>query len=115
MCCKHNLLTIEIKGQKARLNINGRKQIYGVNYYESCVPVVMWFAIQFMITLAIFLVWAMHQIDFMKAYAQAPIVCDMYMEMSPRIETKHGDSKDYILKLLMNLYSQKQAGCIWNQ
>ena len=41
MCCKHNLLTNEIKGQKARLNINGRKQIYGVNYYESCVPVVM--------------------------------------------------------------------------
>ena len=56
-----------------------------------------------MITLAIFLVWAMHQIDFMQAYAQAPIVCDKYMEMSPRIETKHGDSKDYILKLLMNL------------
>ncbi|KAL7474470.1 hypothetical protein ACHAW6_000445 [Cyclotella cf. meneghiniana] len=35
----------------------------------------------------------------------------MYMELPPGIETKHGNSKDYVLKLLANLY----AGCIWNQ
>jgi hypothetical protein len=34
----------------------------------------------------------------------------MYMELPPGIETKHGNSKDYVLKLLANLYGQKQAG-----
>ncbi|KAL7476035.1 hypothetical protein ACHAW6_001924 [Cyclotella cf. meneghiniana] len=39
----------------------------------------------------------------------------MYMELTPGIKTKHGNSKDYVLKLLANLYGQKQAGYIWNQ
>jgi len=37
------------------------------------------------------------------------------MELPPGIETKHGHSKDYVLKLLANLYGQKQAGRVWNQ
>ncbi|KAL7480291.1 hypothetical protein ACHAW6_005987 [Cyclotella cf. meneghiniana] len=57
----------------------------------------------------------MQQIDFVQTYAQAPIKCDMYMELPPGIETKHGNSKDYVLKLLANLYGQKQAGRVWNQ
>ena len=57
----------------------------------------------------------MGQIDFIQAYAPAPIKCDMYMKLPPGIETKHGNSTDYILKLLANLYGQKQAGHVWNQ
>ncbi|KAL7478586.1 hypothetical protein ACHAW6_004345, partial [Cyclotella cf. meneghiniana] len=68
-----------------------------------------------MIVLAIFLGWAMRQIDFIQAYTQAPIECDMYIELPPGIKTKHGNSKDYVLKLLANLYGQKQADCVWNQ
>eukprot|EP00804_Cyclotella_cryptica_P016936 CCRYP_001886-RA/>CCRYP_001886-RA protein AED:0.34 eAED:0.34 QI:0/0/0/1/1/1/2/0/128 len=37
------------------------------------------------------------------------------MELPPGIETQHGNSKDYVLKLLRNLYGQKQAGRVWNQ
>ena len=37
------------------------------------------------------------------------------MKLPPGIETKHGNSKNYVLKLLANLYGQKQAGCVWNQ
>eukprot|EP00804_Cyclotella_cryptica_P009014 CCRYP_003117-RA/>CCRYP_003117-RA protein AED:0.26 eAED:0.33 QI:0/0/0/1/0/0/3/0/307 len=44
------------------------------------------------------------------AYAQAPIECDMYMELPPGIETQHGNSKDYVLKLLANLYGQSKQG-----
>jgi hypothetical protein len=68
-----------------------------------------------MIVLAIILAWAMRQIDFVQAYAQATIEWDMYMQLPSSIETKHGNSKDYVLKLLANQYGQKQAGCIWNQ
>jgi hypothetical protein len=48
------------------------------------------------------------------AYPQAPIEMDMYMELPTGIHTKHGNSKDQVLKLLANIYGQKQAGCIWN-
>ena len=57
----------------------------------------------------------MRHIDFIQTYTQAPIKHDMYMELPQCIKTKHGNSKDYVLKLLANLYGQKQAGCVWNQ
>ena len=52
----------------------------------------------------------MRQIDFVQVYTQAPIEHDMCMGLPQGIETKHGNSKDYVLKLLANLYGQKQAG-----
>ncbi len=33
MQCKHDFTTNKIKSHKARLNIHGGKQIYGMNYY----------------------------------------------------------------------------------
>ncbi len=47
-------------------------------------------------------------------YPQALIEMGMYMELLTGIHTKHGNSKDCILKLLANIYRQKQAGCMWN-
>ncbi len=48
------------------------------------------------------------------AFPQAPIETDMYMELPKGIETKHGNSKDHVLKLLQKIYGQKQAGWVWN-
>ena len=48
------------------------------------------------------------------AYPQAPIEMDMYMELPGRSHIKYGNSKELILKLLANLYGQKQAGQVWN-
>jgi hypothetical protein len=48
------------------------------------------------------------------AYPQAPIEMDMYMELPTGIHTKHGNSRDHVLKLLANIYGQKQASCVWN-
>jgi hypothetical protein len=53
-------------------------------------------------------------VDFVMAYPQAPITMDMYMELPTGIHTKHRNSKDHVLKLLANIYGQKQAGCMWN-
>jgi hypothetical protein len=36
------------------------------------------------------------------------------MELPQGIQTKHGNSKNQVLKLEKNIYGQKQAGCIWN-
>ncbi len=48
------------------------------------------------------------------AYPQAPIEMDIYMELTQGIQTKHGNSKDHVLKLEKNICSQNQAGCMWN-
>jgi hypothetical protein len=48
------------------------------------------------------------------AYPQAPIEMDIYMELPQGIQTKHGNSKEHVLKLEKNIYGQKQAGRVWN-
>jgi hypothetical protein len=40
---------------------------------------------------------------------------DIYMELPQGIETTEGNSKDHVLKLLKNIYGQKQAGRVWNE
>jgi hypothetical protein len=112
---KRNLITNEIKSHKARLNLHGGKQVYGVNYFETYAPVVTWFAIRLMIIVAIISRRSLRQIDFVMAYTQAPIETDLYMEIPHGIEMTEGNTKDYVLQLLANLYGQKQAGRVWNQ
>ncbi len=68
-----------------------------------------------MIVFALVFGWCLHQVDFVLAYTQAPIEMDMYMELPDGIEPKGGSKATYVLKLLSNLYGQKQAGRVWNQ
>ena len=46
---KRNLTTNEITKHKARLNLHGEKQVYGMNYYKTYAPVLTWFTIRLMI------------------------------------------------------------------
>ena len=59
--------------------------------------------------------WSLKQVDFIMAYPQAPVENDLYMELPHGIATKHGNSKEHVLKITSNLYGQKQAGRVWNQ
>ena len=111
---KCNLTTGEIVKHKACLNLHGGMQEYGVNYYDTHGPIVTWFAIGLMIVFGILFNRATQQIDFVMAYPQAPIKMDMYMELLQGIQTKHGNSKYHVLKLLKNIYGQKQARRVWN-
>jgi hypothetical protein len=85
-----------------------------MNYFESYAPVVTWFAIRLMIVFGIIFCWALRQVDFVMAYSQAPVEMDIYMELPQGIKTATGDSKDNVLKLLKDIYGQKQAGRVWN-
>ncbi len=111
---KRDLTTNEVKSHKARLNLHGGKQVYGMNYYKTYAPVATWFAIRLIITFGIIFHWALRQVDFVMAYPQAPIEEDIYMELPQGIKTATGNSKDHVLKLLKNIYGQKQAGRVWN-
>ena len=72
-------------------------------------------AIQFCLILAIINKWRLRQIDFIMAYLQAQIQCDMYMGSPHGITTWYDQAKDKVLKLLRSIYSQKQAGHVWNE
>jgi hypothetical protein len=114
MCRKRDLTTNEIKSHKACLNLHGGKQVYGMNYFETYAPVVTWFAIRLMIVFGIIFCWSLCQDDFVMAYPQAPVKTDIYMELPQGIQVANGNSKDHLLKLLKNIYGQKQAGRVWN-
>ena len=85
-----------------------------MNYYETYAPVVTWFPIRRMIVFGIMFGWALCQVDFVMAYPQAPVETHIYMEIPQGIQVATGKSKDQVLKLLKNLYGQKQAGRVWN-
>jgi hypothetical protein len=115
MLRKRDITTNEIKKYKACLNIHGGKQEYGMNYYETYATLVTWFSIRLLIVIGILCGWALRQCNFIMAYPQAPIKCDMYMELPQGIQVAEGYSRDYVLKLMKNIYGQKQAGCVWNE
>ena len=47
------------------------------------------------------------------AYAQAPIECEMYLQIPYGIETELGNIRTHMLNLLWNVYGQKQTGKVW--
>jgi hypothetical protein len=100
---------------KARINVHGGQQTYGVNYWETFSPVVNWFSIRLTLVLSLIYQWKTRQIDFVLAFPQADVECELYMEL-PRGLIFEGCHRDtHCLKLLKNLYGQKQAGHVWHE
>ena len=128
---KRRIATREVYKHKARLNLHGGKQEYGVNYWETYAPVVNWFSIRLFLVVALLLQWHARQVDFTLAYTQAEPECDMYMEVPRGFEVDEASGKltlrlksnpddprkdtGFALHLLRNLYGGKAAGRIWNQ
>ncbi len=48
-----------------------------MNYYEAFAPVVNWFSTRLLIVIGILCGWALRQCNFIMAYPQASIECDM--------------------------------------
>jgi Reverse transcriptase (RNA-dependent DNA polymerase) len=112
---KRRLKTNEVYKRKARLNIHGGQQELGVNYWETYAPVLTWPAIRLLLALSIICGWKSKQIDFVLAYPQAPVECELYMKIPEGFTIEGVTNKTHALKILKNLYGQKQAGWVWNQ
>lgn len=111
---KRRIATREIYKWKARLNIDGSKQEEGVNYWETFSPVASWAAIRMVLITTLIHRWTTKQIDFVLAYTQADVECELYMAIPKGFEVEDQD-QEYVLKLKKNLFGQKQAGRVWNQ
>jgi hypothetical protein len=113
---KRQIKTQEVYKWKARLSVHGGQQVYGVNFWETFAPVVTWASIRLVLILSILHRWKTQQIDFVLAYPQADVETEMYMNVPKVFKMKHPGSKmSHVLKLLKNLYGQKQAGRVWHQ
>jgi Reverse transcriptase (RNA-dependent DNA polymerase) len=109
---KRRIDTREVYKWKARLNIHGGKQTKGVNYWETYAPVATWCSIRLIMNMSTCMGWIIRQLDFVLAFPQAPVETLLYMEI-PKGFVVPGDKSLYVLKLVNNLYGQKQAGRVW--
>ena len=111
---KRDILTREIKKYKARLAFDGSRMREGEDYDKTYAPVASWMSIRLLLTFVVAFGWHTQQVDYVAAYIQAPIDCDMYMEFPRGFKVPGGiDRKVVVLKLHCNLYGQKQAGRVW--
>jgi hypothetical protein len=93
---KRDLVSQKVLKHKARLNVHGGQQQHGVNFFETYSPVVAWFSIRIVLTLALLNQWYTRQIDFVMAYPQAPVECDIYMKLPKGIETRYGNGRTHV-------------------
>jgi hypothetical protein len=113
---KRRIASREIYKWKARLNIDGSRQIQGVHYQDTYSPVVSWPTTRFFLIHALLKGWCTKQIDYVMAFPQAPVERDLYMEIPKGVKLKHVENtRDYVLRIVKNLYGQKQAGRVWYQ
>jgi hypothetical protein len=112
---KRRIDTRSIYKYKARLNIHGGMQKHGVNYWETYSPVVNWFSIRLCLIFALLFCWSTRQIDFVLAFPQADVECDLFMQLPRGLVFEGVDKFTHCLKLKKNLYGSKQAGRVWNQ
>jgi hypothetical protein len=113
---KRDARTGKIKKYKARLNIDGSRMKHGEHYNETYAPVASWNSVRMLLTMTSVHGWHTKQIDFVQAFAQAPVEKTLYMKIPAGVKIEgDGDTKDYVLKIHRNIYGQKQAGRVWNK
>ena len=111
---KRDIKTRETYKWKARLNVHGGQQEYGVNYWETYAPVVNWFSIRLLLAQALLNNWHTRQVDFVLAYPQADIETELFMKLPRGIQLPNNISNEtHALRLKKNVYGQKQAGRVW--
>jgi hypothetical protein len=109
---------------KARLCPQGGMQIEGENYWHTYAPVVNWRTVRLSLILSLLSGLKHRQVNYVSAYTQAPLDCELYMNIPPGFTVNNntlefsssstrGNSNDYLLRLNKNVYGLKQAGNNW--
>ena len=112
---KWQIKTQEVYKWKAHLNVHGGQQEHCIHYCDTYTPVVTWQTVRFFLVMSILLTWHSHQLDFVMAYPQAPTEMPLYMRLPQGYKHNGMKRKTNTLKLICNVYGQKQAGQVWNK
>ena len=111
---KRRIKTQEVYKWKARLNMHGGLQVHGVHYWDTYATVVTWQTVRLFLILSLILGWQSRQLDFVMAYPQAPAEMPLYMHLPQGYKCEGMSRITHALKLVHNVYGQKQAGRVWN-
>ena len=98
---------------KSRLCAHGGMQQWGVDYWETYAPVVDWLSVRALLILSVLHGYHSRSIDFVLAFPQAKLDCDVFMEIPAGMNHGEGSRNQYVLKLEKNLYGLKNAACNW--
>jgi Reverse transcriptase (RNA-dependent DNA polymerase) len=109
---KRRLVDGSVSKWKARLNVDGSKQIHGMNYWETYAPVAQWISIRSILCLSVVNAWTVKTFDFVQAFPQAPSEAELYIDI-PKGCSIDGDRDEWALKVVNNIHGQKQAGRVW--
>jgi hypothetical protein len=97
---------------KARLVVNGLKQIYGIDYDENFSPVTMLKYVRILLAVAAYFDYEIWQIDVKMAFLNGNLTKDVYMSQPEGfVYPKHARK---ICKLQQSIYGLKQASLSWN-
>ena len=95
---KRNVRTGKIKKYKAWLNSHGSWTRKGEHYDMTYSPVASWNSVRMLLSMTALHGWHTKQIDFVQAFAQAPIERTLYMKIPIGFEPDNNqDPKEYIL------------------
>jgi Reverse transcriptase (RNA-dependent DNA polymerase) len=109
---KRDLTTGVVLKYKARLNVDGSRQLKGIDYEETFAPVASWSSIRLILLLASINNWCTYQLDFVQAFPQAPVENELYIEV-PKGCNIDNNNGYYVLQVLNNIYGQRQTGKVW--
>lgn len=109
---------------RSRVCPHGGMQIEGNNFWETYAPVVSWRTVCLTLILSLLSGLKSHQVDYVSAYTQAPLDCNLYMNIPPGFvvqndklvftrESTKGNSLQYVLRIKKNMYGLRQAGNNW--
>ena len=87
----------EITKYKARLNAHGVQTKEGIQYFDTYSLVVQWVTVRILMILSILENLHNRSIDFVLAFPQAELECDVFMVMPYRFNC--GEIGKYVLKL----------------
>eukprot|EP00957_Ditylum_brightwellii_P054375 4120020-Ditylum_brightwellii.AAC.1 len=94
---------------KARLCPRGDMQQWGLDFWETFSPVVMWITVRTLLTIATMFGSSTQCIDFVMAFPQASLDVDIFMELPIGMTVQSGNPRDYVLRLNKLIYGLKQS------
>ncbi|MBW0506605.1 hypothetical protein O181_046320 [Austropuccinia psidii MF-1] len=99
----------EVTQHKARLVVQGHKQIKGLNFEETFAPTPSFATLRSILAIASRAKWEIATFDVTAAYLHSSLDEDIYVRPPQGIDLEHGK----VFKLQKALYGLKQAGRCW--
>jgi hypothetical protein len=94
---------------KSRLNVDGSKQVYRINFWETYAPVAQRISIRLIMCMASINKWKIKTFDSVQAFHQAPSEAELFIDLPKGCQIGE-DNSQWCLQVINNIYGQKQAG-----